>query len=107
MIAIAMWFIRKARCDAIFRSVSLNWSIIACKAYAHALEFSQTAGDQFGKCLILNNFSNADSSFLFSSTTWNEATKVSGASFLYLILSIRYLLQVVLSSTLKQTWWWR
>lgn len=88
VIAAASWFLWKAWCDKIFRNIDANCYVIVCKAFAHVTKFYNATALQLGKCLILNNFSNADGPFLFISNDWNDVEEVSGAGFLYLILTI-------------------
>lgn len=81
VITAGVWFIWKTRSDVVFRNVPPNCSIIVCWAFTHAIEFSQANMGQFSYRMILNNFSNTDGLFLFSSMTWNGATEVGGAGF--------------------------
>lgn len=81
VIAATAWFIWKNRCDKIFRDSAVPCQVIASRAYVHVLEFSCATADQFGKRLLLNNFSSADGPYLFISNFWNVATKVGGAGF--------------------------
>lgn len=73
-----MW---KNGCDKVFRNSSVNCQVLACRAMAHVLEFSCIPASHDGKKLLLNNFSHADGSFLFISSSWNAANEVSGAGF--------------------------
>ncbi|XP_039141230.1 uncharacterized protein LOC120278516 [Dioscorea cayenensis subsp. rotundata] len=81
VIASSAWFIWKNRCDKIFRSASVSYQSVVCRALAHAGDFSRAQADQLGKRLILNNFTHSDGSFLFVSSYWNAANEVSGAGF--------------------------
>lgn len=81
VIATAIWFIWKARCDIIFWQISLNPAIIVCKSLAHAMEFSFANSPQLGRRLLLNNFSNPDEPFLFIPSHWNPNNQVCNNSF--------------------------
>ncbi|XP_039137800.1 uncharacterized protein LOC120275327 [Dioscorea cayenensis subsp. rotundata] len=65
VIAACIWLIWKARCDAIFSNVTPSFNLIASKAAAHVLEFSQENSSHIGRKLLLNNFSHINGLILF------------------------------------------
>lgn len=65
IIAAGVWFMWKTRCNLIFQNELPNYSLIACRVFAHVKEFSTANLPQQGKCMILNNFSSTDGPFLF------------------------------------------
>lgn len=81
VIASVAWHIWKARCDAIFRDSSINVRLISFRAFHFAKNNFTSHSPVFGRKLLLNNFTDSDSLFLFSAAYWNEDTKVSSAGF--------------------------
>lgn len=65
VIAANIWYIWKARCDAIFNNINPNFSSIAIRAVAHVKDFMKENTSLLGRHLLLNNFS---PSFLFMLT---------------------------------------
>lgn len=80
VIAAGAWFIWKASYDAIFRNISPNFYVIACKSIAHANEFSLEHMHLKGRKLILNNFSSSANQFLFTCAT-QDHTSISSIGF--------------------------
>lgn len=76
IIAMGAWFIWTRRCNAIFKNISPNQSIIVSQAINYVWEFSNCFSDPLGKTLILNNFSNDDGYFLFTHTIAKPITQV-------------------------------
>lgn len=76
VIVVTTWYIWKSHCDAIFNHAHPNFHVIQCRSLAHTRDFSLANRNQLGRRIILNNFSDFDGLFLFSSTVWNEAMKV-------------------------------
>lgn len=77
------WFIWICWCNAIFKNLRPNYSVIVNKAAAHVHEFSISTMNPLGKKLILNNFSSADGYFLFINATSNHTTLVKSVGFFF------------------------
>ncbi|KAH7684404.1 FMN-binding split barrel-containing protein [Dioscorea alata] len=64
IIVATIWFLWKSYCDAIFKNSTPNYSLIVNRAIAH-MDFNQENANLRGRCLLLNNFNQADGLFLF------------------------------------------
>lgn len=82
VIAACLWFLWKARCDAIFNNVKPNCFIIASKAIAHAKDHLLEKSSLLGRRLLLNNFTQANGLFLFYALRWNDSSKTGKVGFL-------------------------
>ncbi|XP_039136961.1 uncharacterized protein LOC120274484 [Dioscorea cayenensis subsp. rotundata] len=65
-ISAGAWFIWIARCNAIFKNIRPNLSIIASRTSAHVQDFFCSNLEPYGRKLILCNFSSADGPFIFT-----------------------------------------
>ncbi|KAH7658926.1 hypothetical protein IHE45_17G121300 [Dioscorea alata] len=80
-IALAAWFLWKARCDAIFRNSRPNFAAIAHKTLSFANTNLCAFRNPLCRKLILSNYTSSDGLFLFSASSWNEATQVGSGGF--------------------------
>lgn len=81
IIVVTSWLIWKARCNLIFRQEAPDFHSIPIKAINHVREYTQSSSFNFGKQLILSNFSITDSPFLFVTSMGNRETNTHGAGF--------------------------
>lgn len=58
------WYIWKARCDIIFRSVSPNFHVVSIRAFNFAKDYFCASSTLVGKKLLLNNFPSISGFFL-------------------------------------------
>lgn len=79
-ISAGAWFIWKARCDAIFKNIQINYDAIVCKAIAHANEYTMQCSNLSGSKIILNNFS-AAGNFVFVYMNQSLQNPVSSVGF--------------------------
>ncbi|KAH7657245.1 hypothetical protein IHE45_17G008900 [Dioscorea alata] len=80
-IALVAWFLWKARCDAIFRNSMPNFSAIAHKSLSFANTNLCAFRNPLCRKLILSNYTSSDGLFLFSTSSWNDATQVGSGGF--------------------------
>ncbi|XP_039139601.1 uncharacterized protein LOC120276925 isoform X1 [Dioscorea cayenensis subsp. rotundata] len=78
---IVIWYLWKARCDAIFKNLTPNFSCIAARAIAHVKDFLQEHSPQLGRRLLLNNFPHSNGLFLFYAHRWNDCSKIGKLGF--------------------------
>lgn len=93
LIVVTTYFLWKARCDAIFRNISRNFEIIAHRVLSYTQNIKCAKIKLSGSKLILNNFTNDDGFFLFSSSNWNDCDQVSSSGFF--ISSSNYFVSLV------------
>lgn len=65
LIANTIWILWKARYDAIFKNVSLNYTIIMNIVVSHVKEYMQGGARLDGKHLIMSNYNQAEGPYLF------------------------------------------
>lgn len=83
VIAANIWYLWKARCDAIFNCINPNFPSIAIRAIALVKDFMQENTSLLGRHLLLSNFSHVDGLFLFYAHKWNETNKTGNLGFFY------------------------
>lgn len=85
IIALATWFLWKALCDAIFRNIRLNFSVIALQAINYANVNLCALRNPICRNLIISNFTSFDGLFLFSASSWSEMNQVGRGVFCFIL----------------------
>ncbi|XP_039136204.1 uncharacterized protein LOC120273607 [Dioscorea cayenensis subsp. rotundata] len=81
VIATSIWYLWKARCEAIFNNIIPNFTNISVKAIAHVKDFMQENASLVGRKLLLNNFSTSSGSFLFFAHRWIDSSNIGKLGF--------------------------